>query len=503
MKDFLTTIFRSDESRNGQSALYSIETPDRTFPNVRRLLMTTPQTRAICNEPLISGQQYKDLLTSAILSVLKDTPVNQEILDADPHGLIVLYILSGGLTFDIQAPLYELGLNCTISMQSEQRLRKPDGRWEIYKNSYAKRHIPKYIKNITLFAGDVCASGKSLCYGLGFQIAQFLGDDLKEEILGELYRPTDGTLNPNDRITRLFDNACDPANPDREKVLSTLLERLEEVKQHEPGLFQNKLPFSDLYFFTIGGHRAEIVLINYEEILRILFPDSFQRITVIYFEDRFDCIHKKNDAFNKSMTIHFGTDLLKRKNHLPAPEYERSVFQHAGNLINRCSIYDCGSRRFDWQFHYADLLCYFAECARLGKSNYPAMELITEKYYLNPMKNESSYIRSRKSIWPDLERNSIRSIFHDIHKTLSGNDLDAASTLTKLSLQHIIDIINSANYGKRFENKNDLKMFIGTFLNFGNESIKKRNKHYRKSYEALAEIFEDLCTAYFNSTSDS
>ncbi len=249
MNDFLKTIQRTDEV-----ALYEIVTPNFTTPHLRRMIISTSQTRELCNNPLILGEKYKVLLTDAIGAALKLSPIKEEILSLDPHGLIVLYILSGGLNFDIQKPLYELGRKCTITMQSEQRLRKPDGRWEIYKNSYAKKHIPKYKKSITVLSGDVCASGKSLSYGLGFQIAQFISNDLKDEILGDLY--TDGTLSSNERLTRLFDNACDPANPEREKVRDALLERIQNVKTENSDLFNDKLPFSNFFFFTIGGHSA-------------------------------------------------------------------------------------------------------------------------------------------------------------------------------------------------------------------------------------------------------
>ncbi|MCK5685610.1 hypothetical protein KAJ27_15870, partial [bacterium] len=454
MNDFLKTIQRTDDA-----SLYEIITPEKNTPHLRRLVVSTSQTRELCNNPLISGQEYKELLTDAIGTVLNLEPLKNEILGVDPHGLIVLYILSGGLSFDIQKPLHDLGRKCTITMQSEQRLRKPDGRWEIYKNSYAKKHVPKYNKAITVLAGDVCASGKSLSYGLGFQIAQFISNDLKDEILGDLYRTPDGTLSSNERITKIFDNACDPANPDREKVRDALLERIQNVKNENPELFKEKLPFSNFYFFTIGGHRAEIVLMNYVELLKPLFPESLENLNVIYFEDRFDCIHKKNDEFNESGTIHFGTDLLKRKNHLPAPEYEESVFKKLQHLVHRCSIYDCGSRRFDWHFHIADLLHYFSTIAMLGKNGFSAVDLISEKYFLHHMDNEAAYIERRNKIWPDIKTDHIKKIYTVINKTLTECDLNSGDSLNKLAISHIITILETANYNNSFENIEHLKQF--------------------------------------------
>ena len=248
----------------------------------------------------------------------------------------------------------------------------------------------------------------------------------------------------------------------------------------------------------ICRHRAEIVLKNYVELLKSLFPESLNRLNVIYFEDRFDCIHKKNETFNKSGTIQFGTDLLKRKNHLPAPEYETAVFKNLKHLVHRCSIYDCGSRRFDWHFHIADLLHYFATIALLAKNGFSAVDLISEKYFLHNMDNEEVYIEQRKKIWPDIKIDQIKEIYTLIKKTLTEHDLESNEILYKLALSHIMEILETANYDNSFDNEEDLKLFLSNLLNWNNEGMRKRIKQYKNAHKSIEEILDDLVSMFFN-----
>jgi hypothetical protein len=74
-----------------------------------------------------------------------------------------------------------------------------------------------------------------------------------------------------------------------------------------------------------------------------------------------------------------GTDLL-RANGLLAPEFILSNYESPAFPIERCTIYDAGSRAFDVVEYLADVTEYWEKCAELATSGVTFQELLKERF---------------------------------------------------------------------------------------------------------------------------
>ena len=97
---------------------------------VERYIATTPETRAICNDPKIAGIDYTDKLQQACVAVLKTLDLNIK----ESSGVVV-NILRGGLNYGLRHALHDaFGWNrhttCFISAQRARDNADPE-EWHI------------------------------------------------------------------------------------------------------------------------------------------------------------------------------------------------------------------------------------------------------------------------------------------------------------------------------------------------------------------------------------
>lgn len=129
-----------------------------------------------------------------------------------------------------------------------------------------------------------------------------------------------------------------------------------------------------LVFFTIGGEASELILQEVGQLCQELFP-GFAGSTVIYLEGRF----KIADAdTNVSIKIP-GTDLL-RGTSLLAPEFIGSNYDNPTYPLERCAIYDAGSRAFHIAEYLQDVFGYWQQTLKLAKSGMSFDELLKERF---------------------------------------------------------------------------------------------------------------------------
>lgn len=181
--------------RNPKAAIYEI--PGKKF---RRFLVSTPQTRKICNIPEIAGQEFRDLLRTAVINTLKNLPDDVPFSQFDDRKVSVFHFLRGGLNYDLIQALYQAyGFNrISSSFMTSQRYRKKDG-WAIKMDQYRQFSV---LPDSYLFIGDVVATGTTLENGLEVirekaleqksRIRTFalftIGGPRAEEILEKYYR---------------------------------------------------------------------------------------------------------------------------------------------------------------------------------------------------------------------------------------------------------------------------------------------------------------------------
>jgi len=131
---------------------------------------------------------------------------------------------------------------------------------------------------------------------------------------------------------------------------------------------------NSVLFFTIGGIRSEEILIEIDRRCRSLWPD-FGGSTVVYFEGCFAVA----DAETEMSVKLTGTDLI-RTNSLLAPEFVESQYECPSYPLERCTIYDAGSRAFYVPEYLEDLVDYWTQTLTLARSGFDFPALLKERF---------------------------------------------------------------------------------------------------------------------------
>jgi len=265
--------------RSPDCSLYQLSDSPQT------LLASTPQSRSICNDPLIYGLEYTESLKTACHNVLQ--LVDLPLVETETT---VVHLLRGGLNFGLRQALGSAyGWNkhgsCFLSAQRHRVSNSED--WRIAESEYRKFAIPS---KVSLVLGDVVASGTSLQHAL--------------------------------------------------------LTMIDAIKHRGAEL-------CSILFFTIGGHRSEAVFQELEERILAEHP-NYKGSTVIYFEGRFP-VASPETPLRIKLT---GTDLLRHGDTM-APEFLESQYQNPMFPVERCTIYDAGSRAFEPEVYLEDVLEYW------------------------------------------------------------------------------------------------------------------------------------------------
>ncbi len=116
----------------------------------------------------------------------------------------------------------------------------------------------------------------------------------------------------------------------------------------------------DIVFFTIGGAIAGKILEEVDTECRRLFP-SYRRTVLVYFEGCFGV----PDLESRLMIRLTGTDLT-RGDAIMAPEFIDSQYDNPAYPIERCTIYDAGSRAFHVSEYAEDVRGYWKQVLDLA-----------------------------------------------------------------------------------------------------------------------------------------
>ncbi len=129
-----------------------------------------------------------------------------------------------------------------------------------------------------------------------------------------------------------------------------------------------------LIFFTIGCHKAEKILKKYYNLWRTIFSD-FEGIDLVYIEGKFHLADTKTPVQIKFL----GTDLLKRDAIL-SPELIDTQNDCISYPLERCVIYDAGSRAFDIPEYIEDVIEYWQEVKSLAEKGVTTKKYMGERY---------------------------------------------------------------------------------------------------------------------------
>ncbi len=289
----------------GGAAIYELE----PLPHTKRYIVTTPQSRSICNDPLVFGVEYTNALRAGITDVFKMFREAGIEIAEEKHALI-LHILRGGLNYGIRDALHDAygWSNTSSAFISSQRVFTDKDGWQISENSYRK--MP-HIADADVIFGDVVATGTSLKHALAKLIEE-------KRVAGTSYR--------------------------------------------------------SLTFFTIGSEESEHILEGAAAECAKFFP-NFQGARMIYIEGIFG-VPAKDSSLSIALQ---GTDLLRHPAEL-APEFVESQKEAVSYALERCTIYDAGSRAFEPHEYLTDVKDYWEKVEKLGAAGMSTYAYLQERF---------------------------------------------------------------------------------------------------------------------------
>jgi hypothetical protein len=122
-----------------------------------------------------------------------------------------------------------------------------------------------------------------------------------------------------------------------------------------------QLQIKQVLFFTIGTEQSLVVASKFDQIMRNSFP-SYAGMAVIMLEGIFAMARADHELKIKIT----GTDLLRGEGTF-CPEFLESQYESPCYALERCAIYDAGSRAFDVATYMADVHHYWRLVQRLAE----------------------------------------------------------------------------------------------------------------------------------------
>ncbi len=305
---FLLTIYFSEKTyylkfmlkeinRDKDGVIYQVE--DHAVTAIHRYILSTAETRAICNDPMVMGCDYTEKLERACATFLQLSK-KSTAMHLQENRSVVFNILRGGLNFGLRGALAKAfgWNNHSSSFVTAQRARITEDSelWHITEDEYKKISFPPKAQ---IILGDVVATGTSLKHALDIMVK-------------------------------------------------------EAVRQGTE--------LSSILFFTLGGPMSEKRLIEADKACRNHFP-HYEGTHVCYIEGRFFVPTAESEVAIKIT----GTDLM-RSNSLLAPEFIESNYQAPSYPLERCTIYDAGSRAYQVREYLEDVLDYWTKVLALSKT---------------------------------------------------------------------------------------------------------------------------------------
>ncbi len=186
-----------------------------------------------------------------------------------------------------------------------------------------------------------------------------------------------------------------------------------------------------LVFFTIGCHKAEKVLADIDARLRDAFPE-YERTVLVYLEGKFRLVDSKSE-----LRIGIpGTDLVRRGG-LLAPELEASQYDRPSYLLERCAIYDAGSRAFDIPHYARDVIEYWQEVLAFAQQGWTLGEALIERWPEGGELDRDAFLAARAGVWRDVGDDFLDDLFYRQRAFFKGERAASADALAAVCRERI------------------------------------------------------------------
>jgi hypothetical protein len=160
-----------------------------------------------------------------------------------------------------------------------------------------------------------------------------------------------------------------------------------------------------LVFFTIGCHKLEKALAEMDTRFRASFP-GYRETHAVYLEGKFRLVDSRTE-----LRIGIpGTDLIRR-DALLAPELEWSQYDDLSRPLERCAIYDAGSRAFDIPNYLADVLGYWRQVAALAREGMSLADAVLERWPDADPGTPEAHRRRRLDLWRGLDPGELDALY--------------------------------------------------------------------------------------------
>ena len=168
----------------------------------------------------------------------------------------------------------------------------------------------------------------------------------------------------------------------------------------------NRNRLENLIFFTIGCHYAEKILGEVDHRLRRMNP-AYGRTIIVYLEGKF-LVAEDNTPLKIKIP---GTDLI-RTGGLVTPEFALSQYEDDAYPIERCTIYDAGSRSFDIPEYMDDVVDYWEQTKRLAERGFTLYDALKERWPETGWENADAFMNRQKKVWRSVDDALLRGIYN-------------------------------------------------------------------------------------------
>ena len=187
-----------------------------------------------------------------------------------------------------------------------------------------------------------------------------------------------------------------------------------------------------LVFFTIGCHRAEEVLATMDALLRETFP-GYERTVLVYFEAKFMLVDSRTVLRIGTP----GTDLVRRGG-LLSPELEGSQYDRSTFLLERCCIYDAGSRAFDIPAYARDVVEYWQRVLAYAEEGWTLKEALAERWPEAGGLDHDAFVADRAERWKGVDGHFLEDLYHRQRAFFRGDGAGASAALAALCRERIV-----------------------------------------------------------------
>ena len=160
-----------------------------------------------------------------------------------------------------------------------------------------------------------------------------------------------------------------------------------------------------LVFFTLGGPNIEAILEDVHARLAAEFS-TYAATHLVYLEGRFTLAEKDTPLVGALP----GTDLLKWRA-LLSPELELSQYTRCSYPLERCIIYDAGSRAFDVTEYLDDVVGWWEQVRRLAKRGRSLGEALRERWPEDDYASRETLLQARAATWRGVDETVVDALW--------------------------------------------------------------------------------------------